>query len=224
MASNIAIDSLIGELLGDIGKLNDEIKAIPKSFENVHKEIDSFSEKINEASENALSKHISATSNTLIVLDEEIEKKLQYLTERTATISEQAAKLAVENTQSMLVQSAINSFHDTARNVISKQKMQWLTGCLIATFILFGGFGGLVYHLAYTAGEAYGYTKGYDENKDEKAAASWANTPEGRVAFKFARNGALPVLIHCTGKGWYVKNGYCYVNNTKDHTHGWLMP
>jgi hypothetical protein len=218
------LEILISELLGDVGKLHDSIKALPKSFENVHDEIEYFSKKINEVSEEALTKHIATTSNTLIVLDEEVEKKLQHIAERTSAIAEQAAKMAVENTQSTLIQSAIHSFHDTASKVISKQRMQWLTGCLIATLIALGGFAGLIHHLAYTAGEAYGYSKGYEESKDEKAAASWANTPDGQLAFKFARNGALPTLIHCTGKGWRIQNGYCYVTQDKGHTQGWLMP
>ena len=223
MATSIN-DAIIIELLGDVGKLHDSIKAIPKSFQNVHDEIESFSKKINEVSEQALTKHIATTSNTLMVLDEEVEKKLRYLAERTSAIAGQAAKLAVENTQSTLVQSAIGSFHDTARNVISKQRMQWLTGCLIASLIALGGFAGLIHHLAYTAGEAYGYSKGYEESKDEKAAYAWSNTPEGQLAFQFARSGALQMLAHCTGKGWKIKNGYCYVNQDKGHTQGWLMP
>ena len=218
------LEILISELLGDVGKLHDSIKAIPKSFENVHDEIESFAKKINEVSELALTKHISTTSNTLMVLDEEIEKKLQLIAERTSAIAEQAAKMAVENTQSTLIQSAIHSFHDTASKVISKQRMQWLTGGLIATLIGLGGFAGLIHHLAYSAGEAYGYSKGYEESKYEKAAYAWSNTPEGQLAFQFARSGALQMLAHCTGKGWKIRNGYCYVNQDKGHTQGWLMP
>ena len=65
MATSIN-DAILVELLGDVGKLHDSIKAIPKSFESVHGEIESFSKKINEVSEQALTKHIATTSNTLM--------------------------------------------------------------------------------------------------------------------------------------------------------------
>jgi len=76
----------------------------------------------------------------------------------------------------------------------------------------------------YQAGYGAGYGAGYTEAKDEKAAAAWANTPEGRLAYRFAQTGSLASLAKCDRPGWYVEKGVCYVKPASDGTYGWRLP
>ena len=73
------------------------------------------------------------------------------------------------------------------------------------------------------AGYARGRVAGYEAAKSEKAAAAWANTPEGRFALSLAKSGTLQQLGRCTGKGWKVENGNCYPYSAPEGVYGWPM-
>jgi hypothetical protein len=76
-----------------------------------------------------------------------------------------------------------------------------------------------------------GYTSGYDKAKDEKAAASWANTAEGKAARGLARAGSIKVLSTCNAPGWEVGVGpdgarWCYPRQSslREEPTGWKLP
>ena len=73
------------------------------------------------------------------------------------------------------------------------------------------------------AGYNIGYGTGYDEAKDEKAAANWANTPEGKLAYRFAQTGSLGSLAKCDSPCWYIEKGACYVKPASNGTYGWKL-
>src|SRR3546814_19607302 len=59
---------------------------------------------------------------------------------------------------------------------------------------------GYGYHLWNGAGEASGYARA----RDEVAAASWANTVNGKLARQLDQTSTstIPLIAHCSGKGW----------------------
>jgi hypothetical protein len=66
---------------------------------------------------------------------------------------------------------------------------------------------------------------GYSEAKDEKAAAAWANTPQGRQAYELAKSTDIDALARCKRPGWHIKKGVCLVGPTSDkETYGWSVP
>ena len=71
-------------------------------------------------------------------------------------------------------------------------------------------------------------TDGYRATADVNAAASWANTPSGQIAFALDRAGSLNRLAQCDGQGWrFVQNGRrsCYPHATVDgKVYGWTLP
>lgn len=81
MATSIN-DALIAELLGDVGKLHDEIKELPNT--------------IKKASEDILKEHIANTSRTLASLDEAIENKLKLVEQRASRLSDEALNAQIE--------------------------------------------------------------------------------------------------------------------------------
>jgi outer membrane scaffolding protein for murein synthesis (MipA/OmpV family) len=105
---------------------------------------------------------------------------------------------------------------------------QWAAGCIAVAFLCVGLFGWYMHSSGkdsgYQAGYGAGYGAGYTEAKDEKAAAAWANTPEGRLAYRFAQTGSLASLAKCDRPGWYVEKGVCYVKPASDGTYGWRLP
>src|SRR3546814_6716812 len=59
---------------------------------------------------------------------------------------------------------------------------------------------GYGYHLGNGAGEASGYARA----RDEVAAASWANTVNGKLARQLDQTSTstIPLIANCSGKGW----------------------
>ncbi len=61
--------------------------------------------------------------------------------------------------------------------------------------------------------------------RDEKAAAAWANTPEGLLARRFAAAGGLEVVARCRGVGWSEQHGVCYpYPEASGKVYGWRLP
>ena len=69
------------------------------------------------------------------------------------------------------------------------------------------------------AGYYSGYGIGYTEAKDEKAAAVWANAPEGKEAYRLARAGRIEALYRCDRPGWRIKNGACFAGTAQGRKH-----
>ncbi|HTP49076.1 MAG TPA: hypothetical protein VMK42_00135 [Anaeromyxobacteraceae bacterium] len=60
--------------------------------------------------------------------------------------------------------------------------------------------------------------------QDENAAASWANTSDGRLAYQLAQGGDLKNLARCRGQGWTVEDGVCIPYATREgKTYGWHL-
>lgn len=112
-----------------------------------------------------------------------------------------------------------------AKDTATKQKWQWVFATVALVLAGVGGWGWFMHDRGHTDGYNSGYGTGYTEAKDEKAAAAWANTPEGKLAYRFAQSGELPQLAHCLKKGWVIKSDRCYPYAVgPEGTFGWLMP
>ncbi len=136
---------------------------------------------------------------------------------------------SAEATKADLAKAVARTAQDVANHTASKQMWQWAAGCLAVAFLAFGGFGWYLHSQAYAAGYNSGYGVGYTEAKDEKAAAAWANTPEGKAAYRLAQVGSMTALIHCNQPGWKVENNMCYPHSfaKKDGSadvYGWRLP
>jgi hypothetical protein len=77
--------------------------------------------------------------------------------------------------------------------------------------------------LASRSGRAAGHADGYQAARDERAAESWANTPEGQLAYGLAKAGSIRVLATCSGRGWVVKEAYCFPRADTGSVYGWRL-
>lgn len=80
-------------------------------------------------------------------------------------------------------------------------------------------------------GRAEGYAAGVQVNQDQAAAASWANTPAGQLAWKLETTnpGTLAKLAGCDQPGWTVeakgKGRICIPRPASDGSfYGWYVP
>lgn len=134
-------------------------------------------------------------------------------------------KASAEEARANLSQAVATAAHQVAHNISRKQMWQWAGACMAIAFMSVGMFGWFTANQASQSGYDSGYAAGYAQAKDEKALASWANTPEGRLAYRFAQGGALQQLARCHGNGWGIQDGVCYVNTAADgKIYGWRVP
>lgn len=134
-------------------------------------------------------------------------------------------KASAEAAKADLAQAVAAAAKEVAHNTSAKQMWQWAAGCIAVAFLCVGLFGWYMHSEGSTSGYSLGYGTGYNEAKDEKAAAAWANTPEGRTAYRFAQSGELQRLARCSGKGWKVEKGVCYPYPVQNEgTYGWRLP
>jgi len=82
---------------------------------------------------------------------------------------------------------------------------------------------------AYGRGRENGRAVGENVAKREcaalVAASSWANTPDGQLAYAFARAGGLGEVARCAGRGMVSRDGWCMVLSERGKTIArWPMP
>ena len=104
----------------------------------------------------------------------------------------------------------------------------WWNGALAAFALLVTVALGCGYYLGDEAGDASGYARA----RDEVAAASWANTPNGKLARQLdqASTMTIPDIAGCPkGNGWHSEKRegvrYCFATNANAKSiTGWAMP
>lgn len=105
---------------------------------------------------------------------------------------------------------------------------RWWNGALAAFALLVPVALGYGYHLGDGAGEAEGYAR----TRDEVAAASWANTTNGKLARQLdqASQLTIPDIASCPkDNGWHSEKRqgirYCFATNTSAKPiTGWPLP
>lgn len=109
-----------------------------------------------------------------------------------------------------------------------RQRERWWNGALAGFALLVPVALGYGYHLGNGAGDASGYARA----RDEVAAASWANTPNGKLARQLdqASTMTIPDIAGCPkGNGWHSEKRqgvrYCFATNANAKSiTGWPMP
>jgi hypothetical protein len=73
----------------------------------------------------------------------------------------------------------------------------------------------LLWSSAFNSGQAKGKAVGESIARKEcgalVAATSWANTPEGQLAYSLAKAGGLADVGRCSGRGMVPRDGWCLV-------------
>lgn len=153
-----------------------------------------------------------------------IAEEVERATKAVRRTAEAQAKAAQEETKKALMgaveQAAVASRRDGARAELVKR------GGILAGGVIAGGL--IIFLLAFHAGQVKGEATARDQSRQEygymATAASWANTPEGRIAFELAQAGSLRDLATCSRPGWEIKNGQCFVRAVKGSAYGWSLP
>lgn len=177
----------------------------------------------------------------LHTLTTKIDDQNRIITNSTAAIksaaelvkvnSDQAVKNATEATrqaqlaslahfEASMATAVSRTLNDVAGAVATKSAAKWVIGGVACAGLLAVLAGGIGYMEGKDAGDAVGYAKA----RDEIAASSWANTPDGRLAYQLARVESIESLVRCNRPGWFTENGFCFVKQAKDgKIYGWRI-
>ena len=157
------------------------------------------------------------------------------LPEKMRLAADAVAKEAAENTKHQVNLGLVAAIHkmgpqigdalvDHAKALSQVDRAKWIGGMVVVVVMVLTAFGWLVHESGKDSGYQAGFGRGYTEAKDEKAAAAWANTPEGKLAYRFAQTGSIASLAKCDKPGWYIEKGVCYVKQTSEGIYGWRLP
>ena len=150
-----------------------------------------------------------------------IAKVASDVTDNVKAAAEAELKAAAARTRAELAKSVAQTALDIADRRASVKRLQWITSCAFVLGVMFLTIGTISFRTGLGKGDASGYDRGLAATRDEKAAAAWANTPEGQLAYGFAKAGSLRELATCGGRGWVKREGVCYPSSK---TQGWRLP
>ncbi len=164
---------------------------------------------------NAMTAAMDRLGDVLTTVDRRQQIRLADDEEEAST-----ARLAAQDAK-QAAQTALQATRASARSVAAWAVLGALAGVLVA--------GAAGYWIGQSSGWKAGQAAGYAAAVDEKAAASWANTPSGRLAFAMDQADGLALVTRCLGQGWWTETRqgrrFCFVGPAPDgKTYGWPLP
>jgi hypothetical protein len=134
------------------------------------------------------------------------------------------ARAAVADTTKALAHAVAEAATASAKRVAGTQRLKWAMGCLLTATVCISTIG----WWAHGKGQRDGYAMGRDAARDKyenaTAMASWANTPEGRLAYQLTKAGSLRDLATCSGRGLVARDGWCVAQGEHGRPTRWRLP
>lgn len=146
------------------------------------------------------------------------------VTKTVRAAAEAETKAAQEVTKTALMAAVHEAAVKSSASAAGAQRAKWVSvaGGVICVSLLVVGWS------AFGQGREKGRAVGENVAKRECAAlvtaSSWANTPEGQLAYRLAQAGSLHDLATCSGRGWIAKEGTCFAQPEHGRVHGWRLP
>lgn len=150
-----------------------------------------------------------------------IEAAAKAAVGETKETTEKIAATAAQLAHGDLVEQLGKAVNQVASDAAKKQQWKALGAGIAAAAIslLVTGW------VCFDAGREAGYGAAIKVARNETAAAAWANTPEGQLAYRLALAGSLQQVARCSAPGWKIRNGACLPQVDAEGTlHGWVMP
>jgi len=149
-----------------------------------------------------------------------------------AVRTDQMARNQQEHALSSELQTVLKQATEASQKALQAAKVElrsnllWLGSTALLIVLAASGAG---YILGHNTGLDQGQTEGYQAARDEKAAASWANTPAGQRAYALDQLGSLDLVSQCMGHDWQrtTQNGkrVCFPQaDAKGEMAGWYIP
>jgi len=176
---------------------------------------------------------------TLLFVLEDYKALYEAIPEKIAESTERAKQAALENASKSIdgaVETAIKGLANEvslkagmlARQQAAAAKGRWVTFAMLSSVMVILVASYVGYAMGAKGQEVAvkeAYVAGQQSTFDARAAAAWANTVEGRKAYRMYQDGDLHKVISCGGDGWVIHDGTCFGTPRKDgSTVGWRIP
>jgi hypothetical protein len=142
----------------------------------------------------------------------------------TRAAAEAESKAARDATKRALMDAVHQAAIVSAKRAAGAELWKWICTAVILVSVAFGVVTGGAYGRGVTAGLTRGMADARARYESAAAAASWANTPEGRLAYDMARIGSLHDLATCSGRGLVARDGWCIVQAERGKGYRWRLP
>ena len=145
-------------------------------------------------------------------------------TKATRAAAEAEAKAARDATKRALMDAVHQAAIVSAKQAAGAELWKWIStaATLISVAFVIVTVGS--YKRGVTAGFASGVAEARARYENAAAAASWATTPEGRLAYDMARIGSLHDLATCSGRSLAARDGWCIVQAERGKSYRWRLP
>ena len=153
-----------------------------------------------------------------------IAKETASLLAGVRQAAEAEMKATSEKTKQDLVAAVARTAEKAASRTTRGNLLKWGAACISATTIGLISMGWWSHRHGTIEGHARGWAEAHRMATDERAAASWANTPEGRLGYGLAKAGSLRELATCSGRGWQRKGELCFPKPLGGSIYGWRLP
>lgn len=153
-----------------------------------------------------------------------IEEAARDVTKTVRQTALAEAQSAAGQAKKALAEAVRQAAVASAKRAAGAQLWKWVSIAATTATLSIGITGWWQFGRGERAGIATGWTSAAKQCTSAAAAASWANTPEGQLAYRLAQAGSLRDLATCTGRGWVAKDGSCFVQSERGRVHGWRLP
>jgi hypothetical protein len=141
---------------------------------------------------------------------------------REATVEHWRSEVVKVVTSTLSSQSLVDT-EDAKRRTI---RTAALAGGLVAVLLAGVGFG--AHRIGWQDGKQYGVGRTLAQVHDQKIRASWANTPDGQLAYRLYQGGYIAELATCNAPGWKIETRsfgpVCLPYPAKDGSiNGWYL-
>ncbi len=152
-----------------------------------------------------------------------IEAAAQRTLQKFENAADARARAAADSARLQVTNAAATAAWDVVRKVEARERLKWFSTTLATCAVCLTGLAWFMHAKGTAAGYGVGYASGYEAAKDEKAAASWTASPEGKAAYRLAQAGNLLELARCSSPGWYIQDGVCFPARAADGLYGWRV-
>jgi hypothetical protein len=143
------------------------------------------------------------------------------VTQGVRAAAEAEAKAAQAATKRALFEAVREAAVKSARYTAGASLAKWVSIAVVGVLI----FGWAAFFQGQAKGRAVGENLARRECAALVAASSWANTPDGQLAFSLAKAGGLADVGRCSGRGMVPRDGWCTVPSERGKALArWPLP
>ena len=158
-------------------------------------------------------------------IPERIASTAYEVTEAVRVAAEAEAKAMYAKTKQALAEAVRQSAVKVAKDAAGAAVAKWVSiavGVVVVALLLVGWNGAA---RGRQEGRAVGENLATKSCGALVAASSWANTPDGQLAYAMARVGSLADVARCSGRGMIPSAGWCNVQSERGKIFArWPLP